>query len=125
MQNKAARIVTHLPLQGTSRNLLYDKVEWMTITQLIEYHTLIAMYKIKKYHEPEYLFNLASNENIRGNINIPPNALTLFKKSFCYRGHEAFNKLPQTIKESPNLFSFKREAKKWINSNIRRFVYEQ
>ena len=80
------------------------------------------MYRIKQYREPEYLYTIVTNQNIRGNINIPPNALTLYKKSFGYRGPDAFNKLRQNIKSAKNLISFKRQVRTWIFSNVNRFI---
>ena len=54
LQNKAAQMVTHSPPR-TRRSELFDKVQWLTVKQLIVYHTLIAIFKVRQNNEPEYL----------------------------------------------------------------------
>ena len=44
LQNKAAQIVTHSPPRSR-RSELYDKLEWLTVNQLIVYHTLLQFSK--------------------------------------------------------------------------------
>ena len=122
LQNKAAQIITHMPVRGASRNEIFDMVNWMTVQQPIEYHTLVSIFKIKTRQEKEYLFNILSNENIRGNINILPNQLKFTYKSSCFRGVESYNKLPIEIKLSETEVIFKRKLKIWIMLNVRRFL---
>ena len=45
LQNKAAQIVTHSPPRSV-RNLMFDKLEWLTVNQLVVYRTLLAIYRI-------------------------------------------------------------------------------
>ena len=52
LQNRAAHIVVKLPPR-TNRHLLFDKLGWLTVLQLIAYHTLLAVFKIKHSGEPE------------------------------------------------------------------------
>ena len=85
LQNKAARIVTHSPLRA-SRQSMYDQLDWLTVKQLILYHTLLTVYRIRQAKEPEYLASILSNENHYGKIIIPNTRLTLYRKSFSYRG---------------------------------------
>ena len=47
LQNRVAEIVLNLPTRS-HRNKMYDTLEWMTVNQLISYHSLIAVYKIRK-----------------------------------------------------------------------------
>ena len=54
LQNKAAQIVMHAPPRS-KRSDLYDKLEWLTVNQLIVYHTLITIFKIRQNKEPEFL----------------------------------------------------------------------
>ena len=70
MQNKSARIGQ----SRTSRRQMFSKVNWMTVRQMIFYHRAIAIYRIRKEKEPEYLNGILSRENNRGNVivhNIP------------------------------------------------------
>ena len=120
LQNRAAQIVTHFPPR-TNRNMMYDKLKWLTVTQLIFYHTMIAVYKIRQSKEPEYLANFLLRENRLGNIIIPTTKLSLAKRSFVWRGSEDWNSLPQKIRKIGKIGAFKTGVKKWIYCNIPRF----
>ena len=76
IQNKAGQIVSHLPPR-TSRRELYDRVEWLTVNQLIVYHTVILIYKIRKNKEPEVLSAKLNNDTRTGQILIPNTKLGL------------------------------------------------
>ena len=52
LQNKAAQIVTKSPPRSI-RNPMYDQLDWLSVNQLVAYHTLIQVYKIRKSEEPE------------------------------------------------------------------------
>ena len=54
LQNRAARIACGAP-SHSSRDGLYKRLNWLTINQLISYHTLISIFKIRETKEPEYL----------------------------------------------------------------------
>ena len=72
--------MTHSPLIGASRDEIFDRIEWMTVRQLIEYHTIISIFNIKRNKEPEYLYEVISS------LNLDANSLVLAQKSFCMRG---------------------------------------
>ena len=122
LQNKAARIVTHSPLMGVSRNYIYDQLNWLTVNQLIQYHTLLTIYKIRRDKDPEFLYDILSDTNIRGNIVIRNENLTLTRNSFTIRGPETWNLIPTDIRNEPSLQKFKSKLKKWITKSIPRFV---
>ena len=54
LQNKAAQIVTHSPPRS-DRLAVYSGLNWLTVNQLITYHTLLTVFKIRQSGEPEYL----------------------------------------------------------------------
>ena len=62
IQNKLARLIMFSPFD-TSRNLLYDLLEWMTVKQLIFYHTDLVVYKIRESGEPSEIATLFKREN--------------------------------------------------------------
>ena len=93
LQNTAARHVLNLPPRA-SRSEMFDKLGWLTVAQLAVYHTVLSVFKIRKSEEPEYLFQKLSHDNLRGNIIIPVTQLSLAMKSFCWRGAEDWNRLP-------------------------------
>ena len=108
----------------TEQRFIYidDKLEWMTVNQLVLYHSLIAVYRIRQTNEPEYLANFLKNDNFRGQIIVPFTNLTLCQRSFCYRAAENWNVVPYMIRSLQRLDSFKRELKKWVKIKIPRFV---
>ena len=120
LQNRAAQIVTHSPPRS-KRHLLFDKLKWLTVKQLIVYHTLLAVYKIRQSREPEYLANFLLNDNRLGSIIVPNTTLGLAKKSFVWRGSENWNSLPLDLRKSSKVGTFKKCAKQWIIENIPRF----
>ena len=120
IQNKAAQIVTHKP-PHTHRKDLYDQLGWMSVSQLVVYHTLLLVFKIRQSGEPEYLATFLKYDNRTAHIVVPNTKLTLAKKSFCFRGSSNWNSLPENLRKSFKIGEFKRGVKKWIVENISRF----
>ena len=64
-QNKAARTVTRLGFY-TSADTLLKQCGWLSVSQLAFYHTVVLLFKVRKNHQPRYLFEMtASAENSR------------------------------------------------------------
>ena len=120
-QNRAAKIVTRAP-NRTSRVILYDNLEWLTIHQMIAYHTVMNIYKIRTTQKPSYLSQLLNKENKNGNILLPPYKLELAEKSFVIRGSRLWNSLPSDLKEIKKIGIFKKKLNQWIRTNIPRFL---
>ena len=57
-QNKAAQIVLSLPPRH-NREYMYNKLGWLTVHQLIVYHPLITVYRIRQAREPDMGLSLA------------------------------------------------------------------
>ena len=121
MQNKAAQLVLNYPSRS-HRETMYNNLGWLTVNQLVVFHSVLAVYQIRKAGEPEYLASILSNDNSRGNINIPNTNLTLAKKSFCYRGAEWWNIVPEQIRSIEKVISFKKEVRKWVGNNVVKFT---
>ena len=51
MQNKAARLVTHAPLRA-SRKDMFNQLGWLTVHQLVFYHSVLATFRIRGSKEP-------------------------------------------------------------------------
>ena len=101
---------------------MYDQLGWLTVNQLISYHTLLAVYRVRSTGEPEYLAESLSIDNRNGHIIVPKTKLTLLKKSFKFRGACAWNELPSSLRSLPNIGAFKKGVKTWIKDNIPRFL---
>ena len=121
LQNKVATIVTKCPPR-TPRALMYEKLGWLTINQLVEYHTLVSVFRIRLNKEPEYLASILCNEAHNGRILLPRPNLELAEKSFTIRGAKLWNSLPADVKVEKKMSKFKVMVKSWIEKNTPRFV---
>jgi hypothetical protein len=121
LQNKAAQLVTQSPPRAI-RNPMYDRLGWLTVNQLITYHTLLAVYRVRLTGEPEYLAESLCNVNRNGHIIFKSTQLTLLKKSFKFRGACNWNGLPNSIRILKNMGAFKKAVKIWIKQHVPRFL---
>ena len=65
LQNGAALIALNLPIRS-NREKMYDTLYWLTVRQLVAFHTLLTVYRVRRTGHPEYLANLLLNEKHRG-----------------------------------------------------------
>ena len=121
LQNKAAQIVTRSPPRSV-RKPMFDKLDWLSVNQLIAYHTLLQIYKIRSTREPEYMSEILRKDNRNGHIVVTNTELTLAKKSFSFRGSQLWNSLPDNIRNSLKIGIFKKACKKWVKETVPRFL---
>ena len=121
LQNKAAQIVTHSPPRAI-RDQMFDELDWLTVNQLVRYFTLLAVFRIRRTGEPEYLASSLCNDNRNGKIIVQNTNLTLLKKSFKLRGACNWNALPANIRNLNKMSPFKKELKVWIKKYVPRFL---
>jgi hypothetical protein len=119
-QNRAAQIVLSFPPR-TSRDLMYNKLDWLTVQQLIAYQTLITVYRIRQSREPEHLAGILASDNHNGHIIMKNTQLSLYRNSFVFRGSLLWNKLPRMLRTETKLSKFKKDLRKWVVGNISRF----
>ena len=120
LQNKAAQIVTKSPPRS-SRNAMFDQLDWLTVNQLIAYHTLLQIFKIRSCREPEYLYDELGTDNRNGHIVVSNCDLSLALNSFTYRGAKLWNNVPPHIRNSQKIGIFKKEIKKYVKQMVPRF----
>ena len=116
LQNKAAQIVTR-SAPRSPRAAMYEKLGWMTVNQLVVYHTALTVYRVRQSHEPEFLAQQLEFDNRNGRVR-----LSLAQNSFCFRGADTWNSLPGYVRQSKKIGQFKNGLKKWVLSNIPRFI---
>ena len=121
LQNKAAQCVTLSPPRA-KRSLMFDRLCWLTVNQLIYYHSIITIFKIRICKEPEYLASISVKDSRNSRIIIPNLDLTLAQKSFTVRGAVNWNQLHLNITKTDKIGPFKKLAKKWIFENVPRFL---
>ena len=73
---------------------MFDKLGWMTVQQLIAYHTLIAIYRIRESKEPEHFADILTKDNRYGHIFMKNTVLGLYRNSFVFRGTLLWSRLP-------------------------------
>ena len=115
-----AQCVLTLPPR-TSRLILYERLGWLTVLQLIAYHTLIAVYRVRIKKEPEHLASQLCRDNIYENIVVENSKLGLYRDSFVYRGSTLWNKLPKSLRKESKIGTFKTKLVTWVEENIARF----
>ena len=125
IQNKVARVVTKLDW-STSAAVLLNQVGWLSVNQLIFYHSVLQVYKVNKTQTPKYLdsmFSWTYNYNTRQAVGgvirlVGKPKLDVTKNSFRWRAANQYNQLPAEIRRCQTLESFKSNAKTWIKENV-------
>ena len=100
---------------------MFDELDWLTVKQLIVYHTLISVFRIRMSNEPGYLAQQLNRENFRGKIIVKNCHLELYQRSFVPRGSKLWNSLPVGLKEAEKIGFFKKQLKKWVMENVPMF----
>ena len=87
------------------------------------YDVCVHVFKIKRKHLPDWLISLPTVSEIRrasvptrqrDNLYVPLTLTNSGSKAFNVRGPVAWNKLPENIKTSHSLSSFKNNLKKFL-----------
>ena len=121
MQNKAAQVVTLSPPRA-ERSVMFNKLGWLTVNQLIFYHSVISVHKIRNSREPEYLADILTKDSRNERIIIPNVELRLTQKSFTMRAADNWNFIPQNIRNQNKIGCFKKLVRKWTTENVLRFI---
>ena len=125
-QNKVAQVVTRKDWT-TSKRVLLQQCGWLSVNQLIFYHSVLLVFKVRQNKSPRYIYMMhnnwtypyttrqAANDLIR--VGVRPR-LEVVKESFRWRAASSFNQLPADIRTCSKVESFKRKVKTWIMNNI-------
>ena len=120
-QLKAARLVCGFASYRWSRRQLLARVGWLSIRQLIFYHTVLQTCKTIETGRPKHLYTSlsltyprATRNSTAGNIR---NVGLFSNKTFRYRAEKWFNQVPTDIRggKTSNL---KPKLRKWIAANV-------
>ena len=127
MQNRAARYVTRNDVYTPVKTLLIQ-CGWLSVYQMIFYHTIVLFYKTKKYSAPTVRLNMPNAYHFyntraksMGNYRVfseikTPSDIAL--RSYRWRSVQSWNILPYEIKSIKNDVQFKKSLKVWIMGNI-------
>ena len=122
LQNRAARLVTKLGWYSPVKT----QCGWLSVHQLVHFHSLLLAYKIRAEEKPKYFCDklkssfdketrLATSGGIRKELKIKHKTT---QQSFIPRTVDLWNKLPQDLRQTLTLPKFKKKLKLWIIQNI-------
>ena len=125
LQNRAARMVTRLSW-FTPISTLLKQCGWLSVRQLVHYHSVLLCYKMMNEGKPTYFvekFNfdfpyetrLAAGNCVRQTKTISSDPR---KYGFVNRTTEAWNRLPLSLKKETSLNKFKFKLKTHIRENF-------
>ena len=142
VQNKAARTVAKLGIFTPTKTLM-KVCGWMSVRQLMAYHSLVLLHKTLRSKTPVYLHQKITSGGhfpyrTRAASECPPgfsftvshptdngaikqqsgSKLGLSKQGWCWNSVELYNLLPTDLRLDRKLPSFKKRLKNWIGLNI-------
>ena len=121
-QLAAARAVCGMASWRWSRSKLLNRVGWLSIKQLIFYHTVVQVHKTLQTQKPRPLFHSLSSDYpyrtrraAAGQIRQDPSFSTL--TTFKYRAMMSYNCVPVNVRQGC-ISTVKMKLRKWIKCNI-------
>ena len=125
--NKAARAITRRGRETPTRELL-RQVGWLSVRQMVFYHSVLLVYKVRQYGYPMYFAEKLSEEYVYNTRNSQDNVIRMGQqfraknaittKSWRWRGAINFNKLPSDIRCTEGTNIFKMKLRIWVMNNI-------
>ena len=127
LQNQVCRMKTGLGYNVSTEDLLKASGE-LSIHQLIAYHTLLTVHKIKLSEKPQYLnqrlaFSSFEEYGVaprrQANKIYIKQELSISRTGFIYRGGLLWNQLPEHLRTLRKTGGFKTGVKKWVQINVK------
>lgn len=124
-QNKALRII--LGCNRYSRiSIMLSSLNLLGVNQLVTYNTMIFIYKMLNKLLPKHLIENCKfvkdihehNTRSRENFYINTVSSGLSQNSLFFKGLIEYNNLPNNVKSSSSLISFKKLCMKYVKENI-------
>ena len=113
LQNRAARVITQSTYDISSRDLL-NELQWNSLSINRDKQKAIFMFKTLNGLTPQYLEEMFSSRighytlrDSNRKLFIPKPNTDYLKRSFSYSGASLWNSLPESLRLSPSLTSFK------------------
>ena len=126
-QNNIMRAI--LKCRKTTSTLeMLSKLNWLSIKQLITYHSLIVFYRIFHSGEPNCIaerintdydrYNVYTRARSNNNIILDDLRLKTSKASFIFRVSSIWNTLPPPLRNIHEAYRFKKALKSYIKLNV-------
>ena len=119
-QMTAARLVCGFGSRRLSRRKLLNRVGWLSVRQLIFYHTVLQVHKTLDNGLLLSLYNDLYNDYARSTRNAEVGNLRQVKRcrsTFQYRAVQFYNNVPADVRKG-TVDTVKQKLKKWIRKNI-------
>lgn len=123
LQKRAARLILKADFM-TPSNTMFQQLGWLTFPNRVQYHTCIMVYKAINGQAPEYLSNLlvksseSHSKSLRSgdreDLRVPFSRTSYYERSFSITGAKAWNSLPNHVRQSSDLNSFKTSLRTYI-----------
>ena len=114
VQNLAMCWVTNSHRLTSTKEML-SKLNWLSVNQLIYYHSFLLQYKVQKKSLPKHNLNQLNNSiNYRGRID-------LTKRRWSRNIQDIYLTVDPNIRNEDRILVFKKRIKSWIRRNINIF----
>ena len=142
-QNKAARLVAKLDRFTPTRELM-KQCGWLSVKQLMIYHSLVILHKVFNNQKPVYLYQritagsdppntrqaAAVSEalvalGVHNQPSAPPCGLSLTRQSWCWSSVHWYSQLPPDLRSDKQDKTFKTRLKDWVSENIGNMILEE
>ena len=121
IQNKAARCITKLSWYTPVRTLLLQ-CNWLSIKQLIFYHTVLQVWKVNSGGLPAYIHSKmklsVTRSAVEGTLLVPVAESSMASKSFMVRSAVMWNSIPASLRKEKSFQTFKGKLRTWTKENI-------
>ena len=129
--NKVARLVTRLDV-FTSTSFLLQQCGWLTVEQLMVYHSTVLLHKTLKQQKPTYLYKKVTSGTEQYNTRqaalvaagvieyagVENCELGVTSSSWSWAFVKWYNRLPADLRAESKLGKFKTRLKEWVTKNI-------
>ena len=134
--NKVARLVTKRDI-FTPTSVLLKQCGWMSVKQLMAYHSIVLLHKTLKNQTPSYLFQKVTSGTEQYNTRqaaeyaaallaagameqpgVENCELEVTKSSWCWTSVSMYRRLPPGLRAEDKLGKFKTMLKGWVAMNI-------
>jgi hypothetical protein len=123
LQNRAARLIFQVG-RRTSASPLLRELHWLPVQQRIDFKVLVHVYNSVNGSGPTYLKDLIKKHVIRrsglrssydlSRLAVPSTKRAYGDKAFSVLGPKLWNDLPHTLRDAPDVQSFKKLLKTHI-----------
>ena len=129
LQNKVARLVTRRGMRTPISHLLHE-CGWLSVRQLMVYHTVSLLHKTRVTQSPKYLHDMYEFDKepqrytrlgdlklVKSSNSITPNT-EVTRSGFKWKSIQYYNLLPLSIRCVEDVIRFKKLVKSWTIENI-------